>query len=150
MWNVMLHNWMLTKLCPFETYDYHGVDHFQGSKEHDKNQDYYCQTLLNLTILREDTRLKIIKNDSVSQSKNYQDHSLDFVYIDAGHDYESVKADIQAWLPKIKPNGIIAGDDYNPWWGVPRAVNEMFPNKVKTINPTSRAVQWLVLLSSSS
>jgi hypothetical protein len=25
-----------------------------------------------------------------------------------------VKRDIQAWLPKIKPGGTIAGDDY--WW----------------------------------
>lgn len=47
------------------------------------------------------------------------------VYIDADHNYEPVKADIRAWLPKVKPGGWITGHDYYwPFPGVLRAVCE--------------------------
>jgi predicted alpha/beta hydrolase family esterase len=51
---------------------------------------------------------------------------LDFVFIDADHKYESVKADIAAWLPKVRPGGHIAGHDYHSDWpGVQKAVDEV-------------------------
>jgi predicted O-methyltransferase YrrM len=43
--------------------------------------------------------------------KLYQDNSLDFVFIDASHEYQDVKEDIINWLPKVKIGGIIAGHD---------------------------------------
>lgn len=76
--------------------------------------------------------ITILKKDSVEASKDFQDKSLDFVFIDASHDYENVKKDINAWLPKIKPGGIISGDDYHPTWsGVVAAVDESFGAQVK-------------------
>ena len=49
---------------------------------------------------------------------------MDLVYIDAKHDYESVKRDIELYLPKIKHKGILAGHDYHHVWpGVKKAVN---------------------------
>lgn len=71
-----------------------------------------------------------IKLDSISASKLYKDNSLDFVFIDAAHDYESVFNDITYWLPKIKPGGIIAGHDYSNilYPDVKLAVNDFFNN----------------------
>ena len=64
------------------------------------------------------------------------DLSLDFVFIDAQHDYESVKNDITCWLPKIKTGGFISGHDYddNPerGYGVIQAVDEVFGKSVIT------------------
>lgn len=72
--------------------------------------------------------------DSISASKRFKNNSLDFVFIDAAHDYESVKADILAWLPKVKNNGILAGHDYYPehpeYCGVYQAVHEIFDKKL--------------------
>jgi predicted O-methyltransferase YrrM len=69
-----------------------------------------------------------IRMRSTEAAKLYPDHSLDFVFIDAQHDYESVCQDIDAWLPKIRQGGVIAGHDYNHDgdWGVGRAVRERF------------------------
>lgn len=59
----------------------------------------------------------------------YEDESLDFIFIDAAHDYESVKKDITAWFPKMKKDGIIAGHDYTWCDDVKKAVHEYFGNK---------------------
>jgi predicted O-methyltransferase YrrM len=65
-----------------------------------------------------------IKKISWEAAEDYKDKSLDFVFIDAAHDYDSVKKDINAWFPKIKDGGIIAGHDYE--LGVKTAVDEYF------------------------
>lgn len=75
--------------------------------------------------------INIIKSISWDAASLYEDESLDFVFIDAGHDYESVKKDISSWYPKIKKQGIIAGHDYHYNVGVYPAVNEFFSDKGK-------------------
>jgi predicted O-methyltransferase YrrM len=37
---------------------------------------------------------------------------IDYLYIDADHSYEGVRADLRAWVPHVKPGGLILGDDY--------------------------------------
>lgn len=54
----------------------------------------------------------IVKAYSVDAARDVPDESLDFVYIDAAHDYENVKIDINVWAPKVRVGGIIAGDDF--------------------------------------
>lgn len=53
-----------------------------------------------------------IEKKSVDASKGFEDHSLDFVYIDGCHKYEPIKEDIRAWFPKIKPDMFLGGDDW--------------------------------------
>lgn len=73
---------------------------------------------------------EFIEDYSVEAAKRFDDGSLDFVYIDGDHSYEGVTADIYAWLPKVKPGGILAGDDYirsnrdKRFYDVIRAVDE--------------------------
>jgi predicted O-methyltransferase YrrM len=76
------------------------------------------------------TKLKISSVDGANQFTN---ESIDLVYIDAAHDYENVKKDITAWLPKVKVGGVLAGHDYhyNPYIQVYEVVNEFFANEFK-------------------
>lgn len=54
-------------------------------------------------------------------------NGLCVVFIDALHDYESVKQDIEEWWPLVREGGYLAGHDYNHKWpGVMRAVAEHF------------------------
>lgn len=125
LWNVELINKEIN-------YEYYAVDHFLGSDEHSKEIDYYNNTLSNLKSVI--GNIKIIKNDSLSESKNYSDEFFDIVYIDASHEYFPVKNDIASWFPKVKKGGIICGDDYiSGWPGVIQAVDEMFGEKINKV-----------------
>lgn len=66
-----------------------------------------------------------IKMSSVSAAKKYKNTSVDMIFIDAAHDYESVKNDLKAWWPKLKSGGTFAGHDWHySQDGVQRAVKE--------------------------
>lgn len=76
-------------------------------------------------------RLTVLKGDSVEMAQHVPDESLDFVFIDADHRYQAVKADIAAWTPKVKAGGFITGHDIH-LSGVLRAVEEAFPGYTDT------------------
>ena len=54
---------------------------------------------------------------------------FDLIFVDANHSYESVKADILAWVPLLSVGGVICGHDFDPtyWKGIVRAVEECVP-----------------------
>lgn len=45
-------------------------------------------------------------------AKWFEDETFDFVYIDADHTYDGVKADLEAWYPKVKKGKFLMGDDF--------------------------------------
>jgi hypothetical protein len=76
----------------------------------DEFDSYYEQTCERLA--RHGSRSSIWRMTSVEAAAKVPDHALDFVYVDARHDYESVKEDLHAWASKVRPGGILAGHDY--------------------------------------
>lgn len=68
-------------------------------------------------------RLIVLRGDSVEMAEKVPDGSLDFVFIDADHRYPAVVADLKAWVPKLKSEGILCGHDIH-LIGVRRAVEE--------------------------
>jgi len=110
--------------------EFYCVDTWMGSSEHKgmKEIDFLYETFIqNMKPLEK--YYVPIRKPSIEAANQFQDHSLDFVFIDASHEYEDVKNDIKAWLPKVKKNGILAGHDYyigeNDYHlGVKKAVDE--------------------------
>ena len=110
--------------------DFYAVDTWLGSPEHQKDllvltDTLYRDFLVNIESVR--GYVQPLRMTSLEAAKLFEDESLDFVFLDADHRYEHVRDDIIAWLPKLKPGGMLAGDDYgNPAWpGVAEAVDEI-------------------------
>ncbi len=59
------------------------------------------------------TEVRILRMKSLEAVAKFPDESLDWVYIDGDHSYEAVKADLLAWLRKVKSGGALVGDDYD-------------------------------------
>lgn len=56
----------------------------------------------------------LIKKYSADALNDFENNSLDFVYIDAGHTFDEVMMDIISWTKKVKKGGIVSGHDYLP------------------------------------
>lgn len=54
----------------------------------------------------------LIRKTSMEALEDFEDNSLDFVYIDANHDFLNFTMDLHHWVKKVKPGGIISGHDY--------------------------------------
>lgn len=94
------------------------------------------------------SRSEVWKCRSIEAASRIEDRSLDFVYLDARHDYAAVLEDLAAWVPKVKPGGLIAGHDYldghlpEGEFGVKRAVDEYFSNMQLTVRSTMFDEPW--------
>lgn len=85
--------------------------------------------------------LRVMRLTSERAAPLFPDKYFDLVFIDAMHDYESVKNDISLWLPKVKKGGVLSGHDYEtepP--GVKKAVDEIFSN----ITVDSVSTVWMI------
>lgn len=65
-------------------------------------------------------RYEHIRELSVEAAKDFEDGTLDFVYIDGDHDFRHVTEDIDTWKHKIRKGGILYGHDYYKSKGVAR------------------------------
>jgi predicted O-methyltransferase YrrM len=59
--------------------------------------------------------------------------SLDYLYIDAAHDEASVRADLVAWAPHVRPGGLILGDDYG---------HRLFPGVRRAWDTWEQTIGW--------
>jgi hypothetical protein len=119
---------------------FHSVDTWHGTpgeQIHDRIKQTMSMSLFddfkaNLAMCEVQDVVNPLCMTSVEASMKFDDHTLDFVMIDGGHDYECVAQDIESWRSKLKPGGIMAGDDYSESWpGVVQAVNDAFGDQVQ-------------------
>lgn len=132
-----------------------GVDHFFGhiDKWHPTlGMEANPPEIRNLSMLEAFTfysqkynvfdSVTLIQKESSEGADYFEDGSVDFCWLDAGHTFDEVHRDIAKWWPKIREGGILAGDDWNPHWsGVIEAVRAMFPN---VEDPSASTSWWLI------
>ena len=101
----------------------YSVDPYIPNYDKSDNASNYMNDVENefIKLLDIHPNIKKIKKLSSDAVKDFDDNSIDFVYIDANHTYESVKQDIILWLPKVKK--YIGFHDYDNY-DVKRAINE--------------------------
>ena len=79
-------------------------------------------------------RIEVHRTLSHLAAPLFPDEHFDWIYVDASHFYDDVKVDLEAFWPKLKRGGYIAGDDYDRrgiWeHGVTRAVDEFIASGV--------------------
>jgi len=72
-------------------------------------------------------KVAIIRMMSTLACKAFGPTSIHAIYLDANHSTDAVRADLNAWWPKLKPGGTMAGHDYAPGdksgYGVKSAVD---------------------------
>lgn len=71
---------------------------------------YYHETLANTNLWKE--KIRVCRNFTSVCVENFPDGYFDFVYVDARHDFKGAYEDLEAWWPKIRVGGIMAGHDY--------------------------------------
>jgi hypothetical protein len=109
---------MVDRWCHIEGYD----DVMNGDDaEHESRFREACQVANQYA-----DRCTIYRMDSLAAAAKFADRSLDFVYIDGDHSLDGCRRDIEAWAPKIRHGGVLAGHDYfdNPPFMVRSAVNQ--------------------------
>lgn len=86
----------------------------------------------------------MLKGFSYKMAEQIPDKSLGMAYIDADHTYEGVKADIEAFWPKLVDGGIMAFHDFgNMVYGVNRALQEFTRNKgIYHLTEDGNYVNW--------
>lgn len=101
----------------------------------------YVKAITNLW----DTAATLWRIPSLSAARLLRDESLDWVYIDAAHNYTNISRDLKTWYPKVRRGGVFSGHDYvdgyffNEQFNVKQAVDEFtfernLDERLKVIN----------------
>ena len=128
-------------------FKYIGLDLFEKSKENDsevipntkfnnpfkkiyfqylKRQDPYSLDAVNDLLKKFKSNVHLIKGNSNKILKQLDMTKVDFVFLDGGHHYDTVKNDLENCTEVIKNNGVVLCDDYNlgSALGVKKAIDE--------------------------
>lgn len=109
--------------------------YISGYDDGDRNSDNFrlrlAEFLFHLRFIDSPNVIQYNLKSSDACSK-FEDESLDFIYLDAGHNFDAVDRDIKCWKKKLKKGSYMGGDDWN-WQGVRDAVKNNF-SEVEIIN----------------
>ena len=87
----------------------YSIDAWAGDRRHDDRQ--YAQALKRLEPYKDiNTVMRMTFNQALN---HFEDESIDLLYVD-GYAHTGMNGDtVRNWYPKVKPGGIVSGDDYS-------------------------------------
>lgn len=104
------------------------VDTWLGSEEQGVSCDGIMEEFLANTGRYSNVELCRLESLQAAEKFKREGRMFDLIFLDARHDYDSIYADIVAWRPLLRENGILCGHDYHfAWPGVIRAVDRLIP-----------------------
>jgi predicted O-methyltransferase YrrM len=84
---------------------------YKGYKDYGNN-DLETVAYEEAKVRSERSGFKILRAWSLDAVKEFEDESLDFVFIDANHDFRHVTDDVDEWSKKVRKGGIVSGHDF--------------------------------------
>lgn len=90
----------------------HQDENYHDTSNHEQSQHNANLELTKKRMANYSNQVIFIQNYTTKAALQVDDESLDFIYVDARHDYCGVRDDIQSWWPKLKQGGVMAGHDY--------------------------------------
>ncbi len=130
-----------------------GDYHDEANVSQESHDSYYQETVERLAPFAARSTIWRMYGDEAAERIPH--HSMDFVYLDARHDYDSVLSDLNTWIDKVRPGGVFCGHDYMDAvapvgeFGVKAAVGDFFvvrPEKVKATVRDRPWRSWFVVL----
>jgi predicted O-methyltransferase YrrM len=112
---------------------------YDGYAEHSREQEQFYKEAKERLAPYSCIFMRAFSMDAV---KVFENESLDFVYIDGGHDFKNVANDVVEWEKKVRKGGIVYGHDYKRSSG-------SYQNAVKDVVPAYcyqfSIVPWFIL-----
>lgn len=137
---LLIHFPQLTLLCvdPYVSYENQEADRTSGAMSRSEQEAHE-------RLARFDSRVRVLKLVSASAALQVANDSLDFVFIDAIHSYQAVTEDVEAWFPKVRSGGVIAGHDVS-WPGIREAVHDFIaPRTLAAFYTPSTSDVWFFI-----
>jgi predicted O-methyltransferase YrrM len=78
---------------------------------------------------------------SVDVSKTFEEE-IDMLFLDGDHSYEGCRADVESWLPHLKPGGILVIHDYGWAEGVRRTIRELIQPRQREQGHVLQNTYW--------
>ena len=95
-----------------------------------KRQNPYSLEAVKDLLKKFEKNIELIKGNSNQILRKVDMSKIDYVFLDGGHDYETVKNDLENCKSVINNNGTVLCDDYNLSYapGVKKAIDEFLKN----------------------
>jgi len=93
---------------------YRCVDHWRDTADLAVGEEHYRGFMENMTDAGLVDAIQVHRKPSVDAAGDFEDGSLSLVFLDGDHSCEGCLADIDAWWPKLKSDGVMLGHDYCP------------------------------------
>ena len=115
------------------------------AKEAGGNDAVYAE-FLNRIGDRKDKTIFPFRRSSLEAAAMDWPGGFDLIFLDADHSYEAVKADIEAWWPHLRDDGVMVGHDFEVrgFDGVTKAVREAFSDKYTAFGFHPQGCMWRV------
>ena len=102
-------------------------------------QDPYSIEAVTYLLKKFERNTHLVKGNSNNLLKKMDMSKIDYVFLDGGHAYETVKNDLESCIPIIDNNGTVLCDDYDLSYapGVKKAIDEfieIYKYKIKIIS----------------